>query len=151
VACIGASMIIKGSVAFFLSPSGDFIHVPQNHISTLIADPEKFGLTTEKIQNAYARHGERIGIEGEARKELLLRIIANGWIRIRRYPNRYWSVIAPSFTPAVRERLRVWAAELLFGAGGFKESDRHMPVKISTPEGETACTIQDLSECFCSL
>ena len=143
-------MIIKGSIAFFLSPSGDLIHVPLNHISTLIADPEKLGVTTEKIQNAYSRHRERIGIEGEARKELLLRIIADGWIRIRRYPNRYWSVIAPSLTPAVRERLRVWAAELLFGTGGFKEADRHMPVKISTPEGETACTIGDLAEGSCS-
>ena len=144
-------MTIKGSVAFFLSPSGDLIHVAQNHISTVIAEPEKFGLTVEEIQNAYSRHGERIGIEGEARKELLLRIIADGWIRIRRYPNRYWSVIAPSFTPAVRERLRVWAADLLFGTGGFKEADRHMPVKISTPEGETACTIGDLADGSCPL
>jgi len=142
-------MTIKGSVAFFLSPSGDLIHVPLNHISTVIADPEKFGLTTERIQNAYSRHGERIGVEGEARRELLLRVIADGWIRIRRSPNRYWSVIAPSLTTAVRERLRVWAAELLFGTGGFKEADRHMPVKISTLEAETACTIGELAESSC--
>ena len=127
-------MTIKGSVAFFLSPSGDVIYVPQNHISTVIADPERFGLTTEKIQSVYDMHGEKIGVEGEARRELLLRVIADGWIRIRRYPNRYWSVIAPSLMPAVRECLRVWAAELLFGTGGFKEADRHMPVKLSTQQ-----------------
>jgi hypothetical protein len=69
-------MTIKGSVAFFLSPSGDLIHVPQNHISTVVADPQKFGLTVEEIQTVYDRHGEQMGVEGEARKELLLRIVA---------------------------------------------------------------------------
>jgi hypothetical protein len=59
----------------------------------VIADPEKFGLTIEEIRAAYAMHGERIGVEGEARKELLLRIINHGWIRIRRYRD-YWSVTA---------------------------------------------------------
>jgi hypothetical protein len=42
-------MTIKGSVAFFLSPSGDLFHVPLNHISTVVADPERFGLTIEEI------------------------------------------------------------------------------------------------------
>jgi len=134
------------SVAFFLSPSGDLVHVPQNHISTVIADPERFGLTKEEeIQNAYSRHGERIGVEGEARKELLLKVITQGWIRFRRYPNKYWSITAPSLTPAVRELVRQWAEKMLAGTEGFKEPDRYMPVKISTMDGEFHSTIGDLA------
>ena len=142
-------MTIKTSVAFFLSPSGDILHVPDNHISMVISDPKRFGLTKAKIESVYDRHGERLGAEGEARIEILLQVNTQGWIRLRRYPNRYWSATAPSFTTTVRERLRVWAAELLSGTGGFKEADRHMPVKISTPEGETACTIGDLADGSC--
>jgi len=33
------------SVVFFLSPQGHLVRVPVNHISTVIADPERFGLT----------------------------------------------------------------------------------------------------------
>ncbi|MGB6068395.1 MAG: hypothetical protein WBG50_26595 [Desulfomonilaceae bacterium] len=139
-------MTIKGSVALFLSPSGHLIHVPQNHISTVIADAERFGLTREEIEAAYLRHGERVGVEGEARKELLLRIIAHGWIRIRRYPNRHWSATTHLLEPDVLERLRNWADQMLSGIDGFKEQDRYMPVKVSTSEGESFCTIRDLAE-----
>jgi hypothetical protein len=109
------------SVAFFLSSSGDLIHVPHNHISTVIADPEKFGLTKEEIQTVYDLHGERIGVEGAARKELLLKVITQGWIRLRRYPNRYWSITAPCLTAGVHEHLRDWATQMLSGIHGFKE------------------------------
>ncbi len=139
-------MTIKGSVAFLLSPSGDLIHVAQNHISTVIADPERFGLTKEEIQTVYDRHGEKIGVEGEARKELLLRIVADGWIRIRRYPNKYWSITAPSFSPVVQGYLRDWATQMLSGIDGFVETDPYMAVRISTSEGESLCTIKDLAE-----
>lgn len=133
------------SVAFFLSQTGDLIHVPQNHISTVIADPQRFGLTREEIDAVYEEHGERVGVEGEARRELLLRLISQGWIRIRRYRN-YWSVTAPSLSPPVWERLQGWAARLLEGIDGFKEADRYMPVRISTTEGETVLMIKDLAD-----
>ena len=123
--------------------------MPQNHISMLIADPEKFGLTAEKIQNAYFRYGERIGVEGEARKELLLKVVQQGWIRLRRYPNRHWSITASSLTPAVREHLRDWAEKMLAGTEGFKEIDRYMPVKIETSEGQTYSTIEELVDGSC--
>ncbi len=119
--------------------------MPLNHISMVIANPEKFGLTKEEIQTVYDRHGEKIGVEGEARKELLLGTIADGWIRIRRFPNKHWSITAQSLSPAVQEHLRDWAIGVLVGIEGFKESDRYMPVRISTPEGEFHSTIGDLA------
>ena len=90
----------------------------------------------------------RIGIEGEARKEILLRIIEDGWIRIRRYRN-YWSVTAPSQAPAVQEILQRWAKKMLSGVNGFKEGDQYMEVRVSTVEGESSCTIGDLAEETC--
>ncbi|MGO9118475.1 MAG: hypothetical protein ACLQPD_12825 [Desulfomonilaceae bacterium] len=77
-----------------------------SHISTVIADPERFGLTSEEIRAIYDQHGEIIGVEGEARREILLQLISQGWIRIRRYPNRHWSVIVNTLTPGVTEHLR---------------------------------------------
>ena len=100
------------SVAFFISPDGLLIRVPQNHIGTVINDPSRFGLTRDEIQTLYERHGEPMGIEGEARKEILLKIIKDGWIRIRRYRN-YWSVSVKSLTPAVQGLLQVWPRKCL--------------------------------------
>ncbi|MBI5251792.1 MAG: hypothetical protein HY912_20050 [Desulfomonile tiedjei] len=137
------------SAAFFLSPNGHLVHVPQNHISTVIAEPENFGLTREEIEALYREYGERVGVEGKARREILLKIIADGWIRIRRYPNKYWSVTAASLIPLVQDRLREWAGKMLAGINGFKESDRYMPVKVSTASGESLCTIGDLAEGTC--
>jgi hypothetical protein len=84
-------------VAFFISPADDIVRVPDNHIGVVIRGPEKFGLTLSEIEAAYIKYGERIGIEGEARREILLSVIQNGWIRGRGYRN-YWSVTARSFT-----------------------------------------------------
>lgn len=137
------------SIAFFLSHDGDLIHVPDNHVGVVIRDPERFGLTREEIEAAYRKHGERIGIEGEARKELLLRIIADGWIRLRRYPNKHWSVTVNTLAPAVQILLRDWAEKMLSGINGFKEPDRYMPVKISASEGEFHSAIGDLAEGTC--
>jgi hypothetical protein len=90
------------SVAFFLSPEGRVLHVPDTHIGTIIRDPEQFGLTMEEIEAAYLRHGERVGTEGEARQEILLKVIEKGWLRLRRYPNRGWSVTADTLPPRPR-------------------------------------------------
>jgi len=133
------------SIAFFLSHDGNLIHVPQNHISTVIATPETFGLTPAEIGTVYNEHGEKVGTEGKARRELLLRLISQGWIRIRRYRN-YWSVTAPSLSPATEKRLQGWAALTLEGIDGFREMDRYMPVRISTTEGETVLMIKDLAD-----
>ena len=137
------------SVAFFLSPSGDLIYVPDNHIGVVIRDPQRFGLTGQAIETAYLRHGETVGVEGVAREEILLKVVSRGWIRLRRYPNRYWSITAPFLTPAVQEHMRDWAMRILAGIEGFKEPDRHMPVRVSSLEGEFHSTIGDLAEGSC--
>ena len=132
------------SIAFFISPDGLLIRVPQNHIGTVINDPGRFGLTMNDIQTVYERHGEPMGIEGEARKEILLKIIKDGWIRIRRYRN-YWSVTVENLTPASQGLLQDWAEKMHTGIDGFKEPDKHTPVRISTTEGDFHCTIKEIA------
>ena len=84
-------MSIAGSVAFFVSPRGRILFVKTNHIGTVIDDPIQFGLTMDEIRARYAEYGEQLGIEGTARRKFLLQLVKNGWIRLRRYPNRYFA------------------------------------------------------------
>ncbi len=53
-------------------------------------------------------------VEGSARERILTQLIEQGWIRLRRYPNRHWSV----------NTLADWASKFLVGFAGFREPDR---------------------------
>ena len=132
-------------VAFFISRAGEIIRVPDNHIGAVIRDPEHFGLTLSEIAAAYMKCGERMSIEGAARREILLKVIKNGWIRVRRYRN-YWSITADALTDDAQELLQDWANKMLRGRHGFKETDMYMPVKISTSEGDFLFAIGDVAE-----
>ena len=69
--------------AFFISPDGEVIGVPNRHVLLICAEPETFGLTRESVEDAYARHKEKIGWEGHARNEIILGLLKRGWVRIR--------------------------------------------------------------------
>lgn len=65
------------------------------HILYIIQNPEVFGLTTEYIKNVYDKHNEKLGIEDNAREELIRLVAEKCWIRIRHYnkkENEYWSI-----------------------------------------------------------
>jgi hypothetical protein len=66
------------------------------HVDDIIKMPEVFGLSKEDINKQYAAHGERVGAEGKAREELILKVLDNGWVRVRHYTSGsfgdYWSV-----------------------------------------------------------
>lgn len=92
--------LIKGSVGFFISSEGMLFKVEGgNHISTVIRNLSKFGLTLRQIQHLYNLFGEKLGVEGLARKQILTHLIRQGWIRLRRYPNKHWSVNINGSTP----------------------------------------------------
>ena len=69
--------------AFFISPDGEIVPVPVNHISKVITSPELFNLTKEEIKATYIKSNEPIGLEGKARNEILAGLIEAEWIRIR--------------------------------------------------------------------
>ena len=69
---------------WWLSPAGELIEVKaQNHGSDITQDPEKFGITKEDVDSAYERSGEKRGQEGLAREELIKKVMARGWLRVR--------------------------------------------------------------------
>lgn len=69
---------------WWVSPTGDIISVEaQNHITEIIRNPERFGTTREHVEEVYARHGERLGQEGNAREEIMKQVMDKGWIRMR--------------------------------------------------------------------
>ncbi len=74
--------------AFFISPDGEIVPVPVNHIQRVITSPGLFNLTKEEIKAVYKKFNEPLGLEGKARKEILARLIEAGWIRIR-YKGKY--------------------------------------------------------------
>lgn len=54
------------------------------HINTVIAHPERFGLTLGQIKAIYRRNRERIGQKGKAREKIMTELIKAGWVRTRR-------------------------------------------------------------------
>lgn len=120
--------------AFFISPSGDIVEAKVSHIDTVMQNPRKFGLNKNYVQQVYDKHNEKLGVEGKARDEILKGLMEEGWIRLRRY-DRFWSVTVGRITKKVKDYLYDWSKKILKGMFGFKERDKHMPVKIIPVRG----------------
>ena len=121
-----------GSVAYWISPGGHIAPVDVSHVNSVLRHPAKFGMRPREVEQYYRRHGEKLGLEGNARQQIIRRLVARGWVRIRRYPNRYWSINVHELTGEVRALLREWASAMLAdGVAGCKENDGHMPVRIA--------------------
>jgi hypothetical protein len=73
------------SYAFFISPKDEIIYCGESHISMIIKNPKKFGVSIEIIEYIYDTYNEKIGIEGKAREKILISLLNQGWIRIRKY------------------------------------------------------------------
>jgi len=125
--------ILKSSIGLFISPQGEIVEVAQSHINTVILNPEKFGLTIQQIELAYAEYKEPVGIEGLAPEEILCNLVVQSWIRLRRYikPQEQWSVTVNQLNDRVRLSLHDWAGKMLAGEMGFREDDPHKPVVIT--------------------
>ncbi len=100
------------------------------HIRAVITSPEVFGLSRNYIESTYIKHGEKTGIEGNARDEILRIVLRNGWIRLRRHTNRYWAIQTGTVTDEKKRLIHRWAREILAGVYGYTEDDPYMPVKI---------------------
>jgi len=134
--------------AYFISPYGDIIQTDTSHIATIIKNPSKFGYTKEQIQSIYDKYNEKLNVEGKAREEILKDLMSNGWIRIRRYPNKFWSVQVPVINKKVKDFIFDWAERILKGIQGFREDDKYMPVKITALKGgyDKTFTVDSLSK-----
>ena len=123
--------IMSGTIAYFISPSGEIKYVPRCHIASVIKNPDLFGLSLGKIAATYLKYNEPIGLEGKARHELLSQVIMSDWIRLRRYPNRQWSITVNSLCSEKSQFLRNWEEAIQSGSIGAKETDIYLPVVIT--------------------
>lgn len=95
------------NLGLWLAPDGNYIKVESNHVSDIINNPSKFGVTDDFVTQLYDKHNERFGVEGNAREELIKLVLQRGWVRIRNYRN-YWSVTVDRLTPKVVNNIRNW-------------------------------------------
>lgn len=122
--------------AFFISPTGELINVEVSHIATIIKDPTRFGMTLETIKKTYERFGEKLMVEGSARREILIQMVQEGWTRIRRYPNHFWSIQVNDLNQVRKDWLYGWANVIQAGIWGFREEDPFMPACIRSSRCE---------------
>jgi hypothetical protein len=135
------------NIAFFLNPFGELIRVKgANHVSAIIQSPETFGLTREELEAIYNKYHEPLGQEGKAREEILTNLVRAGWMRMRRYPNKFWSINLFKLTVKAKDLLYDWANNILKGTWGFKETDPYMPVKVDFVGGQISkYTVKDVA------
>lgn len=113
--------------AYWINPYGKILsNGSDTHIQIIINNPEKFGLTKDKIQQIYNKYNEPMGKEGFAREEIIKNVAQKGFIRIRLYKNNYWSVTLYDFNKKAKKSLSVWAEK----EKDNKLSGPYMNVKI---------------------
>ena len=122
------------SPAYFISPKGKVVYV-SNHITAIIRNPNKFGISKEFIKDQYEKYNERMGQEGKARESIILMLVNRGWIRIRRYGDNVWSINTYILNPKNRKFIINWAKTLLKGTPDFREYDGEILVDIKAEVG----------------
>lgn len=121
--------------AFWISPSGEIYAPSQYHITDVVTHPEKFGVTRAWVDSIFAKHGEPVGSEGDAREEIIGELLKKGWTRLRKYRN-YWSVTVWRLTPKLKSIIQQWATAILKGVNGMRETDKFIDVKIVEIQGK---------------
>lgn len=71
--------------AYFISPSGEILSVPRHHIVRIYDNPELFGTTRKRLDTLYEQFDESPPCEGQARNEIVLKVLKKGWVRVRYY------------------------------------------------------------------
>ena len=133
------------TAAYFITPDGKIISTNgRSHISLIIASPQNFGFTKTQVVDLYKKYNEKLGVEGNAREELIRILFDKGWMRIRRYPNDCWSVQVKKLTKRSKDYLYRFAKSILKGFEGFKELDKFMPMKIDTDHGTKNYTVEQV-------
>lgn len=120
---------------FWISPYGDVLgDTHPTHIEAVAADPEKFGLSQKYVEDTHARYGERIGSEGKAREDILLHLIGKGWMRVRNYGNRGWTINVNNFNDRIKDRITEFFQKL-------QAKDVYADVIIDHPRGVEHTTV----------
>lgn len=115
--------------ACWINPDFDILsNGIESHITMVIKNPDYFGVNSDEIEACYEKHGERLRVEGKAREEIILQLLDKNYIRVRLYPNKYWSVSAKEWNEHTKNALKVWADQ----AKDVKQIGKYMNVVVAT-------------------
>ena len=117
------------SKAYWILPDGEIIDIGMNtHISYIIKHPVQFNTTKSKITELYKKYNELMPIEGIARNKIIMDLLNQHYIRVRKYKN-YWSVSLIILDGDTKSRLSKWARDL-------PNSEKYADVIIQTYGGK---------------
>ena len=116
---IMSKRVLLGNAYFIYPCEGQVIYVPHSHISLVISNPEKFNLNFDYIKTIYEKYGEKIGLEGRARREILLHLIDQGFIRTRKYKNRWKINVKDLYMDDAAIFLHRWAKSIIGATDDF--------------------------------
>lgn len=134
------------SVMYWINPHGKIIKQNNdNHIAAIINNPSAFKVNRDYIETIYDKHGEAVGTEGNAREEIIVNVLKRGFVRVRLYANKYWSITVDRYTTKIKKALQVWA----FDAMKDKNAGRYMPVmvyEVSSNRTYNYDTVEDVAK-----
>jgi hypothetical protein len=126
--------------AWWISPQGKILPIGQGdtHIRKVIDNPAAFGYTTERIEDIYHSYGEAVGIEKQAREEIIRDILSKGWIRIRKSGFCY-SFQLSDLSAAAKDYIFDWATRMVDWVSPL------VMVNINTKMGYVLYTVADIA------
>src|SRR3972149_7713607 len=92
--------------AYWISPRGEIIGTDVKHINYIWNNPSVFRLTKKYIESVYKKFKEKFGQEGNAREEIMLELLKQGWLRARFTDNRGW--IIQAYFLNKRDKDNIW-------------------------------------------
>ena len=108
---------------FWLCPDGEVVDLEtKTHVMIVILNPDKYGESPESIRESYRTFKEPIGWEGQARREILTRVLRRGFVRVREQRDGWVAEQWEDSSPRSRHLLGVWANKVL--RGGASASTR---------------------------
>jgi len=122
---------LLNSKAYWITPDNEILDIGLGtHIDMVIKHPEFFGLIKEEITSIYQDYNELMGVEGKARYKIIMQLLAIGFIRIRLYPNKHWSISAQNWDSRTKKILSQWAEIAI----EVKNAGQYMDTVISTQD-----------------
>lgn len=130
--------------AYWINSRGQILDIgAEKHITQVIRNPEKFGVTKEYIDARYAEHGEMVGTEGKAREEIMKEVMKKGFIRIRLY-KQFWSIQAWDLDRRAYKALEKWAEQAI----ADPRAGQYMPVRLVSFSAQYQDNSLDISDIY---
>lgn len=131
----------RTKIAYWINPYGKIMPVRTNHITDVITHPEDFRTTREEVDEIHKKHNEKLGVEGNAREELIVNAIKKGFIRVRYYSKKgMWTLNIYRLDNKVKDIIQQWATQMLAdGSSGYDD------VILDMPTGRVQHSLKSLS------